>query len=250
MAHTDDLDTWRQVHRHLTLAIAQSRDNIAAELTKRRFLLEEVSRCKVQPTPNSGGGGGAAGKKKAAPKKAATTATSKGKKLPTSKKPTQGAKALPVSKKSPIKKAMVVKSTIKAKTGKSKLLPTRANLSANSSSDDDDILDNEDEDDMDESDSDDENNYKSTSKSHAPLGMDDNDSSDDNSDDSSGGYSDDSEIASSPNQKQQRKEHTQPQMNAVSEANNFQSGYGMGGKTMLRDGENYYSEDEDSDFDF
>ena len=40
----DDIETWRDVHRHLTLAIIQSRDNIAAELAKRRYLLEEINR--------------------------------------------------------------------------------------------------------------------------------------------------------------------------------------------------------------
>lgn len=41
------MDAWRRVHRRLTLAIIQSRDNIAAELTQRRYLLEEMNRCKV-----------------------------------------------------------------------------------------------------------------------------------------------------------------------------------------------------------
>jgi len=40
----DDIETWRDVHRHLTLAIIQSRDNVAAELAKRRYLLEEINR--------------------------------------------------------------------------------------------------------------------------------------------------------------------------------------------------------------
>jgi len=46
--NTDDIDAWRRVHQQLTMAIVQSRDNIAAELCKRRYLLEEMNRCKMQ----------------------------------------------------------------------------------------------------------------------------------------------------------------------------------------------------------
>ena len=51
---------WRRVHRQLTLALIQSRDNISAELTQRRYLLEEMNRCKFlnnttqQKSPTSG----------------------------------------------------------------------------------------------------------------------------------------------------------------------------------------------------
>ena len=90
---SDDIDSWRRVHRQLTLAIIQSRDNIAAELTKRRYLLEEMNRCKIQHTQrpttwSSGGGTGLKAKKKAAPKK-----------VPPPKKPTVAAapiKSMPV----------------------------------------------------------------------------------------------------------------------------------------------------------
>jgi hypothetical protein len=44
----DDIDAWRRVHRKLTLAVIQSQDNVAAELAKRRYLLEEMNRCKMQ----------------------------------------------------------------------------------------------------------------------------------------------------------------------------------------------------------
>jgi hypothetical protein len=43
----DDINSWRQAHLHLTLAIAQSRDNITKELSIRRYLLEELARCKA-----------------------------------------------------------------------------------------------------------------------------------------------------------------------------------------------------------
>ena len=42
-----DIEAWKRVHRKLTLALIQSRDNIAAELTQRRYLLEEMNRSKV-----------------------------------------------------------------------------------------------------------------------------------------------------------------------------------------------------------
>lgn len=68
----DDIDTWRDVHRHLTLAILQSRDNVAAELAKRRYLLEEINRSPAGGPPSSsaasGQGSASAGKK--VPKKA------------------------------------------------------------------------------------------------------------------------------------------------------------------------------------
>ena len=44
----DDIEAWRRVHQQLTMAIVQSRDNIATELVKRRYLLEEMNRCKMQ----------------------------------------------------------------------------------------------------------------------------------------------------------------------------------------------------------
>lgn len=66
----DDIDAWRRVHRQLTMAIVQSRNNIAAELTKRRYLLEEMNRCKMQHTTAAGVARGPT-KKKAAPRKAA-----------------------------------------------------------------------------------------------------------------------------------------------------------------------------------
>ena len=49
----DDIETWREVHRHLTLAIIQSRDNVAAELAKRRYLLEEINRSPAGGPPPS-----------------------------------------------------------------------------------------------------------------------------------------------------------------------------------------------------
>jgi len=45
---TDDIEAWKRVHQQLTMAIVQSRDNIAVELCKRRYLLEEMNRCKMQ----------------------------------------------------------------------------------------------------------------------------------------------------------------------------------------------------------
>jgi hypothetical protein len=62
MDQNSDIEAWRRVHRKLTLAVIQSRDNIAAELTKRRYLLEEMNRCKMQihsqksSTPGNSGG--------------------------------------------------------------------------------------------------------------------------------------------------------------------------------------------------
>ncbi len=38
----DDLEAWKQVHRHLVLAITMTKDAINAEKVKRRFLLEEI----------------------------------------------------------------------------------------------------------------------------------------------------------------------------------------------------------------
>lgn len=46
-----DIDAWKRVHSKLTLALIQSCDNITAEMTKRRYLLEEMNRCKMQNTP-------------------------------------------------------------------------------------------------------------------------------------------------------------------------------------------------------
>ena len=46
--NTDDIDAWKRAHQQLTMAIVQSRDNIAVELCKRRYLLEEMNRCKMQ----------------------------------------------------------------------------------------------------------------------------------------------------------------------------------------------------------
>jgi hypothetical protein len=64
-----DIEAWRRVHRKLTLALMQSRDNIAAELTKRRYLLEEMNRCKMQNNTQKpstpGTSGGAKAKKRA-----------------------------------------------------------------------------------------------------------------------------------------------------------------------------------------
>lgn len=83
----DDIDTWRDVHRHLTLAIIQSRDNVAAELAKRRYLLEEINRSPAGgPPPSaaaSGQGSVPAGKK--VPKKASAGKLNKN--TPTSVKP-------------------------------------------------------------------------------------------------------------------------------------------------------------------
>lgn len=71
MDQSCDIDAWRRVHRHLTLALVQSRDNISAELSKRRYLLEEMNRLKMQSTQKSAPSNAKA-KKKAAPTKAAT----------------------------------------------------------------------------------------------------------------------------------------------------------------------------------
>ena len=72
--HDSDIDAWRRVHRQLTLALIQSRDNIAAELTQRRYLLEEMNRCKalnnnmLQKSPTPGNTSSSSTKpKKAAP---------------------------------------------------------------------------------------------------------------------------------------------------------------------------------------
>lgn len=40
--NADGIDAWREVHRHLTLAISAAQDGIVAEKSKRRFLLEEI----------------------------------------------------------------------------------------------------------------------------------------------------------------------------------------------------------------
>lgn len=66
-----DIDAWKRVHSKLTLALIQSNDNIAGELTKRRYLLEEMNRCKMQNTQKSVSSSSSIGKakKKAAPKK-------------------------------------------------------------------------------------------------------------------------------------------------------------------------------------
>lgn len=80
MDQNSDIDAWRRVHRQLTMALIQSRDNIAAELTKRRYLLEEMNRCKMQSAQKSAHPGSSGSstktKKKAAPKKAQAQAPS------------------------------------------------------------------------------------------------------------------------------------------------------------------------------
>ena len=67
MDQSSDIDAWRRVHRHLTLALVQSRDNISAELAKRRYLLEEMNRLKMQSTQKSAPSN-LKGKKRVAPK--------------------------------------------------------------------------------------------------------------------------------------------------------------------------------------
>ncbi|KAL3809879.1 hypothetical protein ACHAXA_001304 [Cyclostephanos tholiformis] len=68
MDQNSDIEAWRRVHRKLTLALIQSRDNIAAELAKRRYLLEEMNRCKMQihsqKSSTPGNSGGAKAKRK------------------------------------------------------------------------------------------------------------------------------------------------------------------------------------------
>mmetsp|Transcript_4324 Transcript_4324/g.10980 ORF Transcript_4324/g.10980 Transcript_4324/m.10980 type:complete len:256 (+) Transcript_4324:106-873(+) len=64
-----DIDAWRRVHRQLTLALMQSRDNIAAELTKRRYLLEEMKMQNTQKSAPGNSGNSSKAKKKVAPKK-------------------------------------------------------------------------------------------------------------------------------------------------------------------------------------
>ena len=46
--NSTDIEAWKRVHLQLTMAVVQSHDNIAKELTKRRYLLEEMNRCKMQ----------------------------------------------------------------------------------------------------------------------------------------------------------------------------------------------------------
>eukprot|EP00584_Thalassiosira_punctigera_P008831 CAMPEP_0172544536 /NCGR_PEP_ID=MMETSP1067-20121228/14669_1 /TAXON_ID=265564 ORGANISM="Thalassiosira punctigera, Strain Tpunct2005C2" /NCGR_SAMPLE_ID=MMETSP1067 /ASSEMBLY_ACC=CAM_ASM_000444 /LENGTH=234 /DNA_ID=CAMNT_0013331113 /DNA_START=136 /DNA_END=840 /DNA_ORIENTATION=+ len=79
MDQNSDIDAWRRVHRRLTLALIQSRDNIAAELTKRRYILEEMNRCKMQNTQKAapGSSNSSKAKKKVAPKKAVLVAAKK-----------------------------------------------------------------------------------------------------------------------------------------------------------------------------
>jgi len=38
----DDLEAWKEAHRHLTLAVVMTKDAIVAEKAKRRYLLEEI----------------------------------------------------------------------------------------------------------------------------------------------------------------------------------------------------------------
>lgn len=95
MDQNPDVDAWKKVHRQLTLALLQSHDNIAAELTKRRYLLEEMNRCKMQSThkyasiSSSSSSNNAKVKKKAAqkkvpPKKASPAVAGKATKVPSS----------------------------------------------------------------------------------------------------------------------------------------------------------------------
>lgn len=42
-SNEDNIEAWRRVHSRLTLAIIQSRDNIAAQKTKKRCIMEEMS---------------------------------------------------------------------------------------------------------------------------------------------------------------------------------------------------------------
>ena len=85
----DDIETWRDVHRHLTLAIIQSRDNVAAELAKRRYLLEEINRSPGGGPPVVPSGQGSLPSNKKVPKKASagkynknsTTSAKQGKQL-------------------------------------------------------------------------------------------------------------------------------------------------------------------------
>ncbi|KAL7501778.1 hypothetical protein ACHAWX_000354 [Stephanocyclus meneghinianus] len=51
MSRTDDIDAWRRAHLRLTFAIVQSHNNIAKELAIRRYLLEEITRCRALPVP-------------------------------------------------------------------------------------------------------------------------------------------------------------------------------------------------------
>lgn len=77
MSGNGDIDSWRHAHLRLTFAIVQSRDNIAKELAIRRYLLEEITRCKALPIPapkksvskSKSGAGGAAGGGDCKPKK-------------------------------------------------------------------------------------------------------------------------------------------------------------------------------------
>lgn len=42
-SNENNIEAWRRVHSRLTLAIIQSRDNIAAQKTKKRCIMEEMS---------------------------------------------------------------------------------------------------------------------------------------------------------------------------------------------------------------
>ena len=119
MDQNSDIDAWRQVHRQLTLALIQSRDNIAAELTKRRYILEEMNRCKMQNTQSKyapGSSSSSKAKKKAAPKKAvpkkekSPVVAGKVKKMPPSTMSADATKSVP-------HKANTSKTKVKPKLG-------------------------------------------------------------------------------------------------------------------------------------
>ncbi len=254
MSGTDDIETWKQVHRQLTLAIAQSRDNIAAELAKRRFLLEEIARCKVPSITAGGGNVGSKGKKKAAMKKTAAAASgnsNKGvKKLTQDSKsnesgsPTAHKKGRTITTKPPQKKTTLTKGKIYSKTLKGKALHSQQKDFMYSSEDDAEEFDDDEE--IEDSDSDDSHDQSTGKTPLFSKGV--GESSYDDSDGSSDGYSDESELGSNFAQNQQPPHHSMGK-NLLSYPN-FQPGYGIRSIGMEGSNENDDSEDDESDFDF
>lgn len=254
MLNTDDIETWKQVHRQLTLAVAKSRDNIAAELAKRRFLLEEIARCKVPSITAGGGNGGAKGKKKVTQKKTSTAASGnahKGGKRPTqfletteSGSPTANKKGGTNAKKQSPKKSTLMKGKIGSNILKSKSLQIKRKDSIYSSEDDAEDMDDEEE--IEGSDSDD-SHYQTTDKTPR-FGTGGGESSYDDSEDSDDGYSDESDLGSNDVQNQQPSYHSMGQK--LMSYPNFQPGYGIRNIGMEGSNENDDSEDDESDFDF
>mmetsp|Transcript_30533 Transcript_30533/g.64328 ORF Transcript_30533/g.64328 Transcript_30533/m.64328 type:complete len:255 (+) Transcript_30533:70-834(+) len=254
MLATDDIETWKQAHRQLTIAVAKSRDNIAAELAKRRFLLEEIARCKVPSITAGGGNGGAKVKKKVTLKKTASAASgnaNKGGKKPTqvletteSGSPTANKKWRSNAKKPSPKKSTLVQGKIDSKILKGKSLQIKRKDSIYSSEDDAEDMDDDEE--IEGSDSDD-SHYQTTDKTpHFGTGV--GESSYDDSEDSDDGYSDESDLGSNVVQNQQPSYHSMGQK--LLSYPNFQPGYGIRSIGMEGSNDDDDSEDDESDFDF